>query len=785
MSDRPLRSGASRWWHKLILSVAVPLLLFLLLEAALRLTGFGRSPDFFIPDTKAGMYRTNPRYTELFFPASFGLKPLNFRIAKEKPAGSQRLFVIGESAAMGVPEPGFALAPHLQAQLRGAYPGRHVEVYNLGMTAINSHVIRNIVQQAVEFHPDLLVIYMGNNEVVGPFGPSSAVANKMPPRWVIRLSFWTRGTRIGQLMQRLVEALAATGRDFKDWRGMEMFAGKNVAADDPRLTAVYANFSANVADILALARSAGAKVVLSTVAVNVRECAPFASLHGSGVSAQQLEAWQRDTDEAAAAVEGGETVKARSLLEQAVTLDPAYAETHFQLAQLLNQTGSRTLARQHYLEAVQLDALRFRADAAINSVLREAVRGAQRGEVSLVDAAEALGSAATSAGEPAGHNIFFEHVHFTWEGNYLLARLLAPAVGAALFGDGEPPGHWLAESECADELGFTKLGRASIFARIDELTARLPFTSQSSFAADRTWLKQELADATAAVSDPDGMRLAAAKIEAARRRNPDNAFRTVQAALVASQLGDFKRALVLNDGLGALEPPCAETAAQKAFLLQNLGRNSEAEAVLLASAQSEPYYFQTYTLLGQLWASTGQFAQALEYFGALSARMPASRAVRHTYAELLNAHGDADAAEAQWRAILQMVPDDAGALRPLLRQLGQRGKADEALALMLAAYAYNPRNYKNNELLVAMYDARGDLENTVKYMRALAASGPVNAQLHLDMARALESLGRMAEAKLALLAAKKSALATHDEATADAADKRLRQSANGLVPINR
>ncbi len=163
------------WLVKLFLLVGAPTIFFLLLETGLRLAHSGRDTRFFIPDEKPGIYRTNPQYTGLFFPDSFGLKPLNYRLPKIKPTGNFRIFVVGESAAMGVPEPGFALAPQLQAQLHAAYPDKTFEVYNLGVTAINSHVILHIARQAVEFQPDLLVIYMGNNEVVGPYGPGSAV----------------------------------------------------------------------------------------------------------------------------------------------------------------------------------------------------------------------------------------------------------------------------------------------------------------------------------------------------------------------------------------------------------------------------------------------------------------------------------------------------------------------------------------------------------------------------------------------------------------------------------
>jgi len=263
MEQLPSKSFARTRWAKLALAVVAPVAFFALLEAGLRAGGFGRDTRFFIPDGAPGMYRTNPRFTEMFFPASFGLKPVNFRLPKHKPDGSVRIFVLGESAAMGVPEPAFAIAPQLQAQLRAVHPGTRIEVFNLGVTAINSHAIVEIARQAVDFGPDLLVIYMGNNEVVGPYGASSVVTSGTPPRALIRAGVLLRSTRAGQLLQRAIAVLRPSEGEFREWGGMEMFAGQTVAAADPRLEAVRANFAANLDAILSLAGDRDIKTVLS------------------------------------------------------------------------------------------------------------------------------------------------------------------------------------------------------------------------------------------------------------------------------------------------------------------------------------------------------------------------------------------------------------------------------------------------------------------------------------------------------------------------------------------
>lgn len=745
------RSGRGLW-AKLGLAVAAPVLFFVLLEFGLVLGGVGRNTDFFIPDEQPGVYRTNPRFTELFFPASFGLKPLNFRITREKPAGTRRVFVLGESAAMGVPEPAFSVAPLLQAQLRAACPGERIEVFNLGVTAINSHAIRRIVRQAVEFQPDLLVVYLGNNEVVGPYGASSVVDGGTPPLALIRASLWVRSTRTGQLLQRLLGALRPAATGFRDWRGMEMFAGKTVGADDPRLAPVYANFTANLADILAEAGEAGIKTVLSTVAVNVRDSAPFASLAGAG----SPEGIRAELELAADALVAGDPAAAEATVGRVLAAVPHHADSHYQLARLREAAGDLPAARTHYLEALQQDALRFRADARINQIIRTAA-GAAPARVTLVDASRELGSDARSTAAPAGDALFFEHVHFRWEGNAALARLLAPAVATGLFGAGPPPEAWLDATALAAAVGYTGLGRLAMLRAMEELTQRPPFTSQSSYAADRTRLATRIAAAERELTAPGALAAAANAVAAAQQRDPDNPTLLFQAASARLQAGDAPGALALHERLAALVPPAPELAVQKAVLLQQLGRANEAEEVLLRAVATAPYYFQTYGFLASFWVAAGQQARAVAAFGRFVEKMPDSRAVRSAYAQLLAHSGDAGAAEREWRAVLRLVPDDESALAPLVDRLEQAGREPEAVELMLAAHAYNPRSFDNNARLVQVHEERGDRAQTVRFMRDLAASGPVNARLYVDLAVHLDALGRPGEALAALRRARQAA----------------------------
>ena len=553
-----------------------------------------------------------------------------------------------------------------------------------------------------------------------------------------------------------------------------MFADKAVRANDPRMEAVYRNFAANLTAILELACGAGIKTVVSTVAVNIKDSAPFASRHRSTLSPANLQAWQEAVDRADEAMGLGDTARAQALWKQAVAIDPEYADTHFQLAQVLAEQDELESPRRHYLEALQWDALRFRCDARLNQIIRRCASSAP-GAVVLVDAAQAMGSDGSSTAAPAGRAWFFEHVHLTWEGNYDLARLLAAGAAPLLFGTDRPPARWLSPTECAQAVGYTEFGRATMLRRMAELTARPPFAGQLGFAADRARLEREIAAADAALMASGAMPAAAEAIESASRRDPLNPFLVFQEATVNLQIGNLARALELNRRLSTLEPPSPETAAQQAFLLQQLRRTDEAEAVLLRSAATDPYYFQTYGLLGSLWAATGQLPKAREYFAALTARMPESIGARLTYAQVLEASGDGSAAEQQWRAVLRLTPDDDVALDALVQRLYARHQDGAALDLMLQAYVSNPRNFANNARLEAIFEARGDLKATVTYLQAMADSGPVKAVLHLDLALDLAKLGRRAEMLVELRRARSAAEADGDSELRQRADDLIRQ----------
>lgn len=772
-SESPRRFGARPWIHRILAAVVLPALLLLGLEGGLRLAGQGRDPGFLIPDESPGYYRTNPDFVSLFMPGSFDLRPLNFRVALRKPAGTVRIVVLGESVTQGIPAPPFALVPQLRAQLRARYPEKNLEVINTGIVAINSHVVYRVARDLARFKPDLYIVYLGNNEVVGPYGPGCAYRSQMPPLWVIRLSGLVRATRTGQLLGRLMEKTRRANQPPVEWGGMSMFVDSAVGGDDPRLEAVYRNFEANLSDIVQVATDAGAKTLLCTVVSNLKDCAPFLSQHRAGLTTPELAAWQLAFNQGVIAWRLGEADAAQVHLREALRIDPQYADTCFMLGRLALQAGENPAARELLLAAQRWDALRFRPDPRLNEIIRQVVR--RHPATGLVDAARLMGSDPAALGPPTGREYLFEHVHFNWAGNFLLAREVAGQAATLLFGGVAGRGAWLDAAGTAAALAYSAHEEIPVLQRLATIVVAPPFTNQLTYSEDQARFARALAQAQAAGTTPQALQQAGALGQAATAADPENAELAKIEEEIADDLGDLSGALAQAQRARRLQPASFALAANEAIKLSRLGRYPEAEKLLQQAARTcTP---RDAVLLApafaDLFARTRRFAEGRSYFDEAIARQPAARSLRWHRGRLALLGRDAPAAEGEFRAILADEPANMQASEMLIGLLEGTGRPGEAEEVSLAVADHQPGNQANNLRAARICEQRGDDAKALRYLQAAARSGPVTAAIQLRIARKCFSQGQRAESLRHLAEAK--LIAEHE------ADDGTRESINEII----
>src|SRR5580692_11245521 len=470
-TEKP-RRGWRYWAPRIATAAFIPVLLLGAIEGSLRLLNVGFPTDATVPCTLKGHPAScyNLFFPAPFFPPGMIKTPQAYAIPADKPAGTYRIFVLGESAAMGDPDPAYAFSRYLEVMLRKRYPSMNFEVINTGSVAVNSHVLLPLARGLAKQRPDLFIIYSGNNEVVGPYGPGTALTSTGMSLPVIRGSIFYRSTRIGQLLTKV-------GTPKKDWGGMAMFLDKQVRAGSPLMKHAYANFESNLRDTIAVTRNAGARVIVSTVATNLKDCAPFGSLHREGMGPDALRSWSTLVQQGAEQENAGSYAEALKSYRAAENIDDEYAELAFRIARCLEALGNFNAARAYFLRARELDTLRFRADSKINDVNRSVASSSAA--VELVDADAIF--AKESPNGIIGSELVYEHVHLTPSGNYLLARAMFLQIAKQLPSDAGHPAQAEdvpTQAECERLLAFTKFDRSRITAEMSRRLQEPPFTNQ-------------------------------------------------------------------------------------------------------------------------------------------------------------------------------------------------------------------------------------------------------------------------------------------------------------------
>lgn len=474
-------SPIKKFTFTFIAVVCIPLLFFLALEGILRLFGVGTNYDYFHEININGElhYQDNKAFANQFYPASLGIAPLNNTISASRDKNEVRVLVLGGSAAQGFPHINHGLDRHLTAHLRMALPDKKIEVINTAMTSVNSHVVYEVARTIPANSADYAIILMGNNEVVGPYGPSTFSQNFLPNLSMIRALQALKRTHTWQAIAMLVqEAQPASGKTDIEWEGMEMFTEFSVPHNDERLEDVYSHYENNLREIIDILQDKNMHVILSSVPVNLRDSAPFGSIHSSDITEAELSSWNALNEQADKAFTQKNWAKAKDHYQALLKIDNEYAESHFRLATTLENMRDYALAETHFKAALHYDTKRFRSNHVINEIVAQVASDEDKESLSFVDSV-AIFKRASQPYVP-GWNLLHEHVHFDYEGNYYLANAFTQAILADL----TPSKNYssMPKEQAAELIGFPNHETNQVMDRLLKMVQKSPFTNQSNFA---------------------------------------------------------------------------------------------------------------------------------------------------------------------------------------------------------------------------------------------------------------------------------------------------------------
>lgn len=764
VAGTPASASRQRWFR--LIAVALPLAGLLALELVLRVVGYGYPTSFFLKTTANGqpMFVENQQFSRRYFPPGLERTPQPVMFPTVKPPNTIRIFVLGESAAMGDPEPAYGFPRILEVLLRDAMPGKKIEVINAAVTAINSHVVREIAKDCADKQGDYWIIYMGNNEVVGPFGAGTVFGQQVPNLAFIRANIALKSTRLGQLFDALLGKLTRHASTPAAWEGMEMFLKQQVAQDDPRLGRVYAHFEVNLRDILRLGGKSGAKVIVSSVASNLKDCAPFASLHRPGFADAQRAEWERHYESGITHERATNYTAAMASYQAAATLDDRYAELHFRMGRCLWLNKNFPEARRSFEKAQDLDGLRFRADERIKGSVAYVLSDFHERGVAYVGSDDLPGN--IGDGEIPGDELFYEHVHFNFTGNYLLAR----AFTRQILGGAMP-----SEDECARRLAFTDFDRYRVLDEVRQRLEQPPFSSQLGHAERDQRIREQLKRL-----DKSSFTNAIAVYEQAIARSPDDWMLRENFATLLQDFGQPREAEVQWRKAVELLPHSEQAWFGLANLLDSDGRAAEAVTAFREALRRRPNSVEAHNGLGLALASLGRFAEAIsEYERALRLRPGFAEArvnlglafaqqgnheaaaaqyqevlrqqsnnvpARINLGKLFAVQGRHVEAAAHYREVLRLKPDNAVAHYNLGNALNALGRADEATAQFAEAVRCNPSFPEARYNLALNLTKQNRNAEVIDHLTEVVRQKPQFAEAHFNLGVALARAQRFTEA---------------------------------------
>ncbi len=706
VSDRPI-TGWRLWLFRIIAITVVPALLFLLLEITFRIVGYGFPATSTIKSEVNGMvsYCDNVKFGWRFFPRNIARSADPFIFPADKPDDTCRIFVLGASAAQGVPDPAFSFGRILRVMLRQEYPGVNFELVTGAMVAINSHVVLEIAKDCARHEPDLFIVYLGNNEVVGPYGAGTVFTPFSSSLPLIRFGIALKAARVGQLITNLF-ALAADQEDIPQvWHGMKIFLGKQVRADDPHLKTVYQHFERNLKDISQIARKSRTKIIFCTVGSNLKDSPPFASLHRPDITETEEKKWDDIYQQGIDREEAGDYTKAVEHYLAAAEIDGCYADLQFRLGRCYWAMAEHDKAKDRYIKAQQLDTLRFRADSHINEIIRTVADGRVAEDVYLVDAVKVFEE--NSPYETTGNELFYEHVHLNFKGNYLLAKTVFEQVEKILPErikrhkvDERPLS---TEAECARHLAYTDWDRYNITYNIlNAYIKRVPFTNQLYHKQQVSRIEQELKAIETYLSHGSLKNSAAEYQSAIKTDGSDWWLRRKYGKLLSEDLKNAWAAVEQYRFLAAHFPHSHWAYAELGLLLGQMGRLDASIAYSLKVLRILPTYADAHYHLGLAYQMQGRFDKSIEHYLKAIQLQPEHKQAYSNLGALLYKQGKLDQAAKTYRKGLLFLPDDSVLHLNLGILLNTQGHRDEALKELRAALEIDPNSIKIRKVLEAI-----------------------------------------------------------------------------------
>ena len=478
----------------------------------------------------------------------------------------------------------------------------------------------------------------------------------------------------------------------------------------------------------------------------------------------------------------GDYQEALKQYAEAAAIDPQYAELQFRLGSCDLALTNAAQALREFELARDYDTLAFRADTRINQIIKDAADAYAGKGVYFLDAARML--AQNSPEEIPGNELFYEHVHLNFDGNYLLGRALAEETAKLLPKSivAQDKGEWASAEFCDRRLAVSAWDRQRVWQEDFSRVSEPPFTEQLTHAATIKRYEEKLGELKSRVDSetPEQTRqlyqqaLALAPTDGLLHRNfaqfrqgegnwrkPPRKLQRVCELLpqMPAQYYDIGKLLIPQGRTDEAAEYFSRTLALQGNyvpalnglgqILANRQKTKEAVACFRHALRVDPDDVETCINLGFLEQNRGDLKQAAVYYHDAARLQPQGPADYFDQAVDFSALGLGSRAVESFGMVIQLEPEFWQARYLLGVELAAQGKTEEARAQFSAAIRYRPDFAPSHLNLGVMLAKQEKLDQALAEFQITLQLDPANpsAQQYLETIHASKGHGLGGDAK--------------------------------------
>ena len=558
--------------------------------------------------------------------ASNKLKLFNRQVfPSHKRSDTYRVFTLGGSTTYGRPyDDATSFTAWLRAYLGAVAPDSQWEVVNCGGISYASYRVALLMEELVEYEPDLFIIYSGNNEFLESrtypermAEPAVLTSTKLLLQksrlWSVGRSLTSRGERQARERYELTGEVSPL---LNNSAGLEYYH-RDEAFDEQ----VLDHYRFNLQRMVALARASGAEVILVTVPVNESDFSPFKSEHGEGLSEGDRTLVTQLLQDASDALFAQDWQRALRLADRALEIDPLYAESHFVRGRALMGSEAFAEAERSFASAIAEDVCPLRASDEINEAIVEVAESSGTG---LLDLRTLLkGKMEERYGHRIlGDDVFLDHVHLTVEAHGELASALVDEMGSMGLVKLRPD--WRASTQATVE--------QEVLSRVDAEATAIAHKNLSKvllWAGKNKEAEKYLRMAEASALEDWEVHFNAAMVAIRERRDYETALERLGQALELNPdsplvydllgsayqaTGDVDKAIAAGRRAVDLDPGLAVAWNNLSSAYHRAGDFNRALEAVHQALELDPDYAEAFNNLGAVQFAQGQLEDALESF---------------------------------------------------------------------------------------------------------------------------------------------------------------------------